>query len=297
MYIFNIFKKDSPSPTDATYHTHTMASSECQTNGQHLCQPWELEEANKAGHLGKLPTYTGLWYSVPESQVEFNSSGLTYFDLPGPLITTETYGKDDLVGMAAACSSLGAHLSTLAELKEAYLRGYRQTYPTWLYFSIPNRDAQLLSGGCVTGPECYEGVVSNTPRPNPTSYVSCCPVMSVVTSAGLCCPGSLGLIPHRFPIITTESYALNDRVEMEAACSLLDAHLCTLADLKDVYLMGYRQPSLGNWYYFSLPNRDAQLFIDGCGIYTGEHCYEGVVANTARPYSTSRLFCCPVTSQ
>ena len=241
------------------------------------------------------PIDTGFWYAVPQSQVELTSSGLTYQDQPGPLTTTESYAVGDRVGMTAACSALGAHLCTLAELKSAFLRGYREPlWDTWMFFSIPNRDVILYSDGChhYTGTaECYEGVVVNTPRPHPADRVYCCPTWSVVTSPGLCCSG---LLSRRDPIVTNETYAVDDRAGMTSGCSALGAHLCTLAELKEAYLRGYRQPSTYPlWTYFAVPNRDVALFDNGCGQYLGLECYESIVANTPRPYPTNVVSCCP----
>ncbi len=288
--------------------SHDSASAECQSVGKHLCQPWELRQAYKAGKYPDIPTAISFWYSVPDHKVLVNATGLTYqeYDTPHPIITSQSYNLTDRDGQAGACSDLEAHLCTLAELKEAYLSDYRQPDSSkWFYFSIPNRDVRLVDAGCVPYSEyseCYEGILINTPRPNPSGQIFCCPyaVLGAESSApAMCCPG---LVSPRDPIITQEVYAKEDRDGMASACSALEAHLCTLAELKEAYLRGYRQPlnrpdnCSALWLYFSESNSNAKLFNDGCGPYTGvvDECYQGIVAHTPSPDPNGRVFCCPV---
>ena len=283
--------------------SHHSASDECQGAGKHLCQPWELHQAYEAGKYPDIPSAISFWYSTLGSKVMVSATGLTYqeYHTPDPIIASQIYTVNDRDGQAQACSDLDAHLCTLPELNEAYLSGYRQPDSSqWFYFSIPNRDARLITDGCIYS-ECYEGVVSNTPRPAPSGPVLCCPVPSSESSSpAMCCPG---LIIPRDPFITEELYAKEDRDGLASACSALQAHLCTLAELKEAYLQGYRQPfhqpdNVGNllWLYFAEPNRDAKLFNDGCGskyTWNVDECYEGIVANTPRPDDSGRAFCCP----
>ncbi|XP_033625588.1 uncharacterized protein LOC117288844 [Asterias rubens] len=297
----------TPRRTDS----HHSASSECQKANQHLCQPWEIHQVYETGYYRDIhvPIATSFWYSVPDSKILVNATGLTYLSQridTDPIITSQNYHQADRVGQAQACSALDAHPCTLAELKEAYLRGYRQPYSQWLYFSVPERDAQLYNDGCCgySGDECYEGIVANTPRPRYSCPVFCCPTLSEKVSSpersspAMCCPG---LIIPRDPIITEEVYAKEDRDVMASACSALQSHLCTLAELKEAYMQGYRQPHSHEhnceeiWHYFAEPNQDAILFNDGCGLYTGnvDECYEDIVAHTPRPYNNGRVFCCP----
>ena len=108
-------------------------------------------------------------------------------------------------------------------------------------------------------------------------------------SAGICCPGPK--LDPEDPIITAGTYNLADVASQVHACSDLASHPCMLPELKAAYQRGYRQPS-GSWLFFAVPNRDVRLYSNGCGSYAGAECYEGVVANTPRPHSSSKVFCC-----
>ncbi|XP_038066734.1 uncharacterized protein LOC119736798 [Patiria miniata] len=172
--------------TDCWYHTHASAASECRRTGQHLCLQWELYYASKEGY----PTTPPSWYADPDSLAVLTETGVTYHDLPltapspglccslpmtyrDPVITPQGYELADRAGQASGCSDLAAHPCTLAELKEAYDRGYIRGF--WLYFAMPNRDASVAGCTIHQGDECYQGTIANTPRPTARARVYCCP--------------------------------------------------------------------------------------------------------------------------
>ena len=172
------------------------------------------------------------------------------------------------------------------------MKGYRQVSPDeWIAFSDSSRYAQLFPDGCGnhTGTECYADVVANIPRTNSSDKMYCCLGAGEIVAPGICCPKVL------IPFLTEGAYFVVDRDEMADDCSqTLNAHLCTLAELKDAYLLGYRQPLGINWLFFAMAGRDAQLYKGGCGDYIDDECYEGVVANTQRPTADqNQAFCCP----
>ncbi|XP_071785928.1 uncharacterized protein [Asterias amurensis] len=179
-----------PGMTDCTYPSPASAKSECLRFGQHLCDSSELQQAFDAGYYQVVSITNRFWYAVPSGSVIMGSRGLAYSeDLPSPVITTDDYPSTDRDAMTKACCALEAHPCTLAELKAAYLSGYRQTYDTpWLAFAVPGRDAKLFSDGCGTysGAECYGGVVATTTRPLANLKMICCPFCRGLP--GLCCP-------------------------------------------------------------------------------------------------------------
>ncbi|XP_038069779.1 uncharacterized protein LOC119738875 [Patiria miniata] len=182
-------EKGPISLTDCRFYNHPSAASECNKTGQHLCLRWELDHASNEGYPA-TPPY-GSWYADPDSQAVLTETRVTYHDLPltspspglccslpmtyrDPVITPQSYELADRAGQASGCSDLAAHPCTLAELKEAYDRGYRSV--DWLYFEIPNRDASVVGCGVYHyGDECYQDTIGNTPRPGAPREVLCCP--------------------------------------------------------------------------------------------------------------------------
>ncbi|XP_038077320.1 uncharacterized protein LOC119745167 [Patiria miniata] len=186
-------------------------------------------------------------------------------EVPG--LTDRTY--DTQASASADCQTADQHLCELWEVDRAYAAGYAELIlpaDTDIWYAVPDSQA-VVNGNEVT----QHGLPMTTSSP------------------GICCLGSQ--LSPQYPIITSETYSLQDVAGQARGCSALASHPCSLPELKAAYLSGYRPPS--SWLYSAVPNRDVQLYSNGCGDYTGSECYEDVVANTPRPFGSSSVFCCP----
>ncbi|XP_038053442.1 uncharacterized protein LOC119725905 [Patiria miniata] len=172
-----------PSLTVSKFHSHAEAKESCPGTGARLCPLVLLAYANNLGYA----TAEWGWYASPNlfANVEEDELVVCYDPQAGqtaragyccPMVNSFVLSEDEYAthGEAQAfCASMRLHLCSLAELKSARDHGFWG--PSWGRYEVEGRDVKVSDCKYWSGPECYEGVIANTPRPRHTLPAYCCP--------------------------------------------------------------------------------------------------------------------------